>query len=757
MIMPENRSSNAITQYLLNNRSLSSLMGSPLDNLNIKVRKLGHRIPGFTGPITGLALNEDESLVYASTRSGTVIAVSRETWECVKVFTGHGWWVSDVAFNSNWIASAGADKTVRLWDTDGNCREVLGGHTDVVTAVAFNRDGTLLATASRDKVVQVYYRNRAGRWQLMRTFRGHEKWVSSVCFADSHRVVSAGFEEALLWDARNCRILARLSEPEKEKKEPGLMLQSPFDLIYGHRVTASKVHCLGNHAAIGHSNGRVYVWDLTTYNCFRKLWSVGSALCVRLGPEGILAAGWGGHDHISVYHLANESDKATDVLLGHTDYPLALVITQKGQIISAGLDSTIVEWDLEARTPLSVYRAGKTRSVCDIDVRADSVAVGGEDNAVSVYDLTTGKRRFRYAGLNHWVNVVVFSPDGTWVAGGTRDGDAVLVDVRSGRLHADLFCGDEDEVTHMAFTGDGTCLLVGMRSGKLFLFDVATGIRMREYQLCSALVHHVQFLRRDTEYLAACWDGNVYRVLVSSGNRLSTYTPQNTGRCQEVEMAMLSADGKSLITVAFDGRVRIFDFQSAEMLFSFQAHSGRTRSMAIRGDILATGGLDACIRVWEWKKQRLIHTVKDCCDSITSLHFTKNGDRLIAGSREGTVRFFYCKSDYKLLATLYSLADGDCLWETPDGYFHTNRPYDLLEVFESDEDGQKALVLPKEDPRARSYIAAHNSYAHVKGAVLGGAYQAKVDRFKRLVAAHQGAKHIPHLLSASNDIENKAS
>ena len=78
-------------------------------------------------------------------------------------------------------------------------------------------------------------------------------------------------------------------------------------------------------------------------------------------------------------------------------------------------------------------------------------------------------------------------------------------------------------------------------------------------------------------------------------------------------------------------------------------------------------------------------------------------------------------------------------------------------MFESEEDGQKTLVPPKEDPRVRNYIAAHNSYTHVKGAVLGGEFQARVDRFESLVAAHQAAKQTPHLLSAGNGLENKAS
>ena len=89
-IMPTDQNFNAIVRYPSNNRSLSRFMESSLENLDIRVRKLGHRVPGFSGPVTGLALNNDESLVYASTRSGTVMAVSRETWGCVRAAAGKG-------------------------------------------------------------------------------------------------------------------------------------------------------------------------------------------------------------------------------------------------------------------------------------------------------------------------------------------------------------------------------------------------------------------------------------------------------------------------------------------------------------------------------------------------------------------------------------------------------------------------------------------------------------------------------------------
>ncbi len=137
---------------------------------------------------------------------GPSVLVSQLTGHTERGFLNSG--IMDVAFNADGtlLASAGGDKTVRIWEraTEIPIRTLTGRTSSprwsgVVYGVTFTPDGTLLATAGSDGIVRLW---EAATATQVRSLNTHTDWVKSVAFSpDGTLRASVGREKNVrIWE-----------------------------------------------------------------------------------------------------------------------------------------------------------------------------------------------------------------------------------------------------------------------------------------------------------------------------------------------------------------------------------------------------------------------------------------------------------------------------------------------------------------------------------------------------------------------------
>jgi WD40 repeat protein len=389
--------------------------------------------------------------------------------------------VNAVAFHptGNWIATAGADRTARVWKLPGLTQDgaTLNQHGGEVLSIAFDPKGDWLLTGSKDSAAYVWEWRTGKRVGQPLAHRGE---VTAVAFDKTGATAITGSPGAI----------RRWTLARDGAAPPGVDFAAPQVIAKtlaqpGREVTAGAFAIGAGYCALATASnslaGLARVWHSAHEGTLGKQVDDSDPIsAIALSPDGRLMA-------IAVDNAVKPAVRVTSTATGERAAPylrhnnrrvLALAFSNDGKlVVSGGEDGAARLWEtatgVEASFSPFVYDRGD--AVLAVALSADNKAIvtGTRNGVVCRWDVDTGRRwaaRSRHDGK---VLAVSFSLDGTIIATGSSDQTARLWSAATGEpVGPTLEHGSA--VTAIALSPEGNAILTGCEDGSGRLWDVAT-------------------------------------------------------------------------------------------------------------------------------------------------------------------------------------------------------------------------------------------------------------------------------------------
>ena len=239
-------------------------------------------------------------------------------------------------------------------------------HDSPVNSIAFNPDGSLLASGSRDNVVRLWIPDAE---TLQATLHGHTASVLSVAFSSDGSLLASGSADGTI----------RIWNPHTETLQATL---------HGHTASVLSVAFSpdGSLLASGSADGTVRLWNLVTETLQATLQAhMASVLSVTFSPDGLLLASASADGLVGLWDPHTETLQTT---LGHESPVLSIAFSPDGDFLATGsTDGTARLWDphmVQLKATL-----GHESPVESVAFDGSMLVTGSQDGRVRQWEITT--------------------------------------------------------------------------------------------------------------------------------------------------------------------------------------------------------------------------------------------------------------------------------------------------------------------------------------------------------------------------------
>lgn len=270
-------------------------------------------------------------------------------------------------------------------------------------------------------------------------------------------------------------------------------------------------------------------------------------------------------------------------------------------VVTGGDDNAVKLWDVPTGKEVRAF-TGHTRPVRGVAVSLDGASAlsASDDGTLRLWAIDTGSELRALGGLGWKMTCVAISPDGRTALAGKDDNTVALWDLGTGR-ELRRFGGHGWKVTSVAYSSDGRQALSGSEDDSFKLWNVATGAEVRTFRNGFNDVNSVAFSSDGRFALSGGSDKLVKHWNLATGKELAALKGHN----QTVTGVAFSANGRFAVSAGADGTIRFWNLEEAKEIHTLTNNSNPIVSLAVSSDgrLAATGSKDGTLKLWQLPRE----------------------------------------------------------------------------------------------------------------------------------------------------------